>query len=124
MPDTIEINGIDTVAHVGVPDEERALPQRLRVSVLLTPRRDFTALEDAIEQTIDYQEVTGAIRAVAAEKPRRLIETLAHELAQALLARYPLVGVSVLVEKFILPGVESVGVRVQRSAVPPLGYSI
>ncbi len=124
MPDTIEIQGISAEAYIGVPDEERANPQYLRISLVLTPRVDFRDLQDDLARTIDYAIVTEEVRALAAEHPRHLIETLAHDVAETLLARHPLLAVSVLIEKFILPDVDAVAVRVHRSTPSPIAYSI
>lgn len=124
MPDTIEIQGIAVEARIGVPEEERATAQPLRISLVLTPKNDLADLNDELSGTIDYAVVTSQVREVVDARPRQLIETLANDIAAALLAAHPLQSVSVLVEKFILPQVEAVAVRVHRSSVPPLEYSI
>jgi len=124
MPDTIEIRGIEVQARIGVPEEERQSPQRLRISILLTPRNGFLDLDDDIRRTIDYAAVTEEVRAVVTARPRHLIETLANEIAAALLQKHPLLSVEVLIEKFILPEVDSVAVRIQRTNVPPIAFDI
>jgi len=124
MPDTIEIQGIAVQARIGVPEAERAQPQPLRISLVLTPKKDFADLNDDLAGTIDYATVTGEVIEVVNAHPRELIETLANDLAAALLARHPLQSISVLVEKFILPDVDAVAVRVHRSSAPPLEFSI
>ncbi len=114
MPDTILIDRLELSAHVGVPDEERAVAQRLTVSLRLEVARDFHDLDDDITKTVDYFAVCGAIEALAAERPRRLIETLAEEIASAVLRYFAVAAVEVELRKFILPDTAFVGVRIRR----------
>jgi dihydroneopterin aldolase len=54
------------------------------------------------------------IQALAAAKPRALIETLAVEIADMLLTHHPLQSAAVSIEKHILPDTECVAVHVVR----------
>ncbi len=114
MPDQIHIEGLQTAVRIGVPDAERAEWQTLEIDAVLTPRADFTNLEDSLERTVDYAQVCLDIRQLAASEPRRLLETLGDELAHALLDRYPLSEVSLTLRKFIVPGTRAVGVSLTR----------
>ena len=113
-PDTIEIRRLRVSAHVGVPDEECDQVQTLWVTVRMVPGQGFTGLADQLFRTIDYAVVAREIQALAALKPRRLIETLAVEIAEDLLARHPLRSVAITLEKHILPDTECVAVHVER----------
>jgi phosphoglycolate phosphatase/dihydroneopterin aldolase len=55
------------------------------------------------------------VRAEAEERPRRLIETLAEDIAGVVLTRYPVKEVEVEVRKYIVEGTGWVGVRIERS---------
>lgn len=114
MPDSILIDQLELSAHVGVSVEERARPQRLTVTAILQPRRDFTALDDRLENTVDYQRVCVAIQSLVAKKPRRLIETLAEEIAAMLLHDFPIASVEIELRKFILRDTRFVAVKIQR----------
>lgn len=114
MPDLIHIEALEIRTHIGVPDEERAEMQRLTVSLTLEPTVDFRDLDDRIEATLDYAEVCEAVQALAAERPRKLVETLAEEIAAGVLGRFPIRRVSVEVRKFILPETDYVAVRIDR----------
>jgi dihydroneopterin aldolase len=70
---------------------------------------------DDLSATVDYDSVAREIRQLAAERPRRLIERLAGEIAQALLAKSLIRGVLVTIRKRILPGVDDVAVRIHRA---------
>lgn len=114
--ETIVIRRLAVEALIGVPDKERAAPQTLFISVVITPDQCFAQMEDRIEKTVDYQAVANWIAACVAEKPRHLIETLAHELAQGILDRFSVArSVEVEVEKHVLPETDAVLVRTART---------
>jgi 7,8-dihydroneopterin aldolase/epimerase/oxygenase len=112
--DEIEIRRLAVETHIGVPDEERANPQTLWITVKMKPSQGFHRLHDKVENTVDYYEVSQRLAELSAEKPRHLIETLATEIAEFLLSDYPLSSVDVEVEKRILTNADSVSVRVRR----------
>lgn len=114
--DFIEIRKLRVTANVGVPDEELASAQTLEISIVMTPQVAFEELGDEIARTVDYHAVALEIQAIADARPRRLIETLAVDLARILLEHHPLRRIEVLVEKFILPDTECVAVRVVRDS--------
>ncbi|MDD5199938.1 MAG: dihydroneopterin aldolase [Terrimicrobiaceae bacterium] len=115
MPDDwIEVRGLKVEARIGVPDAERAEPQRLLVDLRLRPLRGFSQMPDSIEATVDYFAVAQRVAALSAERPRRLIETLADEIAAAVLREFPARRVEVTVRKFILPDTEFVAVHCAR----------
>ena len=116
MPDLIRIEALELSAHVGVPDAERATAQRLTANLVLEPVSGFSDLGDRIENTVDYFQVARSVQALARERPRRLIETLAEEIAADLLARFALRAVEIELRKYILPDTAFVAVRVRRPA--------
>lgn len=114
-PDQIEIRRLKVSTHIGVPEEERAEAQTVLLTVKMTPSQGFDGLADEISRTIDYFSVSLEIETLAASKPRRLIETLAVEVAEHLLSNHPLRHVAVTIEKHILPNTECVAVHLERS---------
>lgn len=116
-PDEIEIRRLVVETHIGVPDEERANPQTLWITVLMLPSQGFSGLADSIANTIDYHRVALDVAAIAKSKRRNLIETLACEIADALLRSYPIVSIEITVEKRILPDTDFVAVRIVRDSV-------
>lgn len=121
MADAILVSGLELSARVGVPPEEREEPQRLTVSLRMIPRSDFSDLRDDLVNTVDYFELTRRVRRLAAERPRRLIETLVVEIAESVLREFAVAEVEVELRKYILPDTEYVAVRVSRSASGALG---
>ena len=51
----------------------------------------------------------------ASKHPRKLVETLAEDLAEMILSEFAVREVTIEIEKFILPDTESVGVAVTRT---------
>jgi dihydroneopterin aldolase len=117
--DEIEIRRLAVQTHIGVPDEERANPQMLWITVRMRPSLGFHGLCDDVRNTVDYYEVSRRLTELAAKRPRHLIETLATEIADTLLCFYPIAFVEITVEKRIIPETEYVAVKIKRSS--PLG---
>ncbi|MEI6712743.1 MAG: dihydroneopterin aldolase [Verrucomicrobiota bacterium] len=114
--DQIEVCRLELLSCVGVPDEERAEAQRLTVDLRLFPVRDFTALGDDIVNTVDYFALTRRVRRLASDRPRKLIETLANDIAECVLSEFAVARVEVELRKYILADTEYVAVRVSRGA--------
>jgi Dihydroneopterin aldolase len=53
----IHIHQLDLMAHLGVPDDERATAQRLTCNLTLRPGRPFGELNDRIERAVNYAAV-------------------------------------------------------------------
>ena len=116
MPnDEIRIEGLELMARVGVPEEERVQPQRLTVSLTLQPRKSFGELDNDLGQTVDYAVICEELKRFVSSRQDKLIETLAHEMAEHLLATFEIARAELEVRKFVLPGTRYVAARVTRS---------
>lgn len=115
MNDTILVKGLVVPLFIGVPDEERASQQVIKIHLELVPENGFSGLNDDIERTVNYYEVSQRVRQLAADRPRKLIETLAEEIAEMILSEFAVVEVVLEIEKFILPDTDFVGLRMKRS---------
>ena len=113
--DQILISQLALETFIGAFAEERAHSQTLRLSLVMQPARDFRDLQDRLENTVDYATVAQEVKALALQRPRLLVETLAEEIAAMLLTRFPLVAVEVELRKYILPDTEFVAVRLCRT---------
>lgn len=114
MTDKIIIRDLEAHAHIGVTEAERAEPQRLLISVEM--ERDLAAAARADDEsaTTGYDVVAHLVRQVVAERPRKLIEALAEQIAEAILSRRLATAVCVEVKKFSLPQTRHVSVRIRR----------
>ena len=122
MSDRILIEGLELSSHIGVPDEERASAQRLTANLRLEPLGGLRDLGDKIENTVDYFAVAGFVKTLGLARPRRLLETLAEEIAAELLAQFPLAAVEVELRKFILPDTQFVAVAIRRERPHSMGF--
>lgn len=112
--DTIHIEALELSTRIGAFAEERTRPQRLTVSITITPMRSFSAMSDALENTVDYHALARSVQALASEGERRLIETLAEEIAAHVLTQFPARAVDVELRKYILPDTACVAARLHR----------
>ena len=118
----ITIVDLEVFYRVGVPDEERAKPQRLLVTVEMS--LDFTSAiaSDRVERTINYQTVVDELSQFGEGRSWKLIEKLASNIADLVLAKYTPDAVMVEVKKFSIPQAGFVSVslgkaRLERQAV-------
>jgi FolB domain-containing protein len=111
----IRIHELEVFYRVGVPDEERANPQRLLVSVDMDVEAPKAAASDALGDTIDYYEVSQDLLGFGEGRSWKLLERLSEELAQAVLKKYSPERVAVEVKKFIIPEARYISVSCCRS---------
>ena len=114
--DRIHIEQLEISARVGVPEKERAAPQRLTATITLWPQRQAEELHDHIAKTVNYSEVCEETKKFMRDHTFRLIETLASELATHLLQRFAIVKIAVEFRKFVVPDAKYVSVTVTQSA--------
>lgn len=117
MPDLIRVIDLEVHAHLGVPDEERRNSQRLLISFELTVD-SFThaAATDDIARTVNYADVAQRIKQIVTQRPRKLLETLAEDIAADVLKAYPIKKISLEIKKFILPDTRYISIQIERSA--------
>ena len=112
--DSIEIKNLKVDVRVGVTDAELSEFQQVSLCLQLFPTHSLSHLDDDINRTVDYHAVNERVKELAAAHKRRLIETLAEEIADMLLAEFNLCRVFVEIRKFILPDTDYVAVRLTR----------
>ena len=115
MKDTITIQELEVQYHVGVPDAERARPQRLTITVSMGGDFREAAAGDDLSKTIDYFQVTRRLLCFGEGKSWRLIEKLAEDIAAMMLAEFGAETVFVEVRKFIITEARHVSVKIERS---------
>ena len=113
--DTIAISDLEVFYCVGVPDEERATPQRLLLTIEMEHDFRAAASEDELVDTIDYFAVSQRLLDFGNGVHWKLIETLSVDIAQMILEEFGARAVTVEVKKFIVPQARHVAVRVKRS---------
>ena len=114
MTDCITLCDLEVHYRVGVPDEERRVPQRLLLTVEMSG--DFTRAIDSddIETTTNYFAVSERLKRLGEHREWKLIEKLAGDIAQLILSEFDVERVAVEVKKFIIPETRYVSVRLER----------
>jgi dihydroneopterin aldolase len=95
----ISLAGLEAPCHCGVTDDERRVAQTLLLDLRLTPLVAADYADDDLSDTIDYGGVARLAVATAAERPYRLLERLATEIADRLWAAHALAELRVSVRK-------------------------
>jgi dihydroneopterin aldolase len=115
MFDLIRVTDLEIWANIGVTDEERENAQRLFVSLELRLKDIGPAAEtDNVKLTVDYVMVAERVKGIAESRPRRLIETLAEEVATDLLKVFSIVSLTLEIRKFVPIGARHVSVMIER----------
>jgi len=115
--------------HVGVPDEERAQPQKLLITVDMTYDFSSAAVTDRVTKTIDYADVAQKVAKFGEDRSWKLIEKVATDVADLILNEFHPEAVTVHVKKFPLPQANHVSVtvtqtRTSRGTVKRAGWGI
>ena len=113
--DRIVIRDLEVDAHIGVTETERARSQRLLITVEMERDLAEAGRMDAEAATTPYDVVADMTRKLVAERPRKLIETVAEEIAGMILARKMASAVTVEVKKFSIPRSQYVAVQIRRT---------
>jgi len=111
----ISIVDLEVFYRVGVPDAERAQPQRLLLTVEMESDFSAAAQNDSIADTIDYFAVTQRLLKFGEGRSWKLIEKLAADIAGLILTELKPLSVSVEVKKFIIPEARYVSVSLRKS---------
>jgi dihydroneopterin aldolase len=110
----ISIVDLEVFYRVGVPDTERAQPQRLLLTIEMEFDFSSAAKSDGISETIDYFAVTQRLLKFGDDKNWKLIEKLAADIANIILTEFKPQGVSVEVKKFIIPQARYISVALAK----------
>ncbi|HEY9170924.1 MAG TPA: dihydroneopterin aldolase [Verrucomicrobiae bacterium] len=111
----ISIVDLEVFYHVGVPDAERAQTQRLLLTVDMEVDFTAAATTDDLAQTIDYDAVARRLRRFGDGRSWRLIEKLAHDIADLILAEFKANAVAVEMKKFVIPQARHVAVSLTKT---------
>ncbi len=116
--DRIELRDLRVVATHGVLPEEQRRPQPFSLDLDLWVDVGAAAISDDLSDAVDYSAAVDAAVAVVRGQSRRLLESLAVAVAEAVLADRRVHTVQVVIRKLRPPVPEdlaSAGVRVVRS---------
>ena len=103
----IKINGLRVKSRLGVTDAERANAQEVSLNIRMVPDQSLFGLNDCIENTIDYFEVSESVKKLSTD---------GEELIGLLLTNYPLREVSVSICKYVLSDTDHVEVSMSKTS--------
>jgi FolB domain-containing protein len=111
--DSLSINDLELWTHIGVPEEERRIEQRVLVSIELSTDLSPVGKNDDVTKGIDYEKIVADVRELA-QTERKTIERLAEDIAETVLLKYQSKSVKVSIQKNPLPGVRGACVTIER----------
>ena len=118
----ISIVDLEVFYCVGVSDEERARPQRLLLTLDIKFDFSSAAVSGRVGRTIDYCEVTQGLLKFGETRNWRLIESVATDVANKILAEFQPESVTVEVKKFSIPEARYVSVSLTKQRPLPDMY--
>ncbi len=116
--DKIFLEGVELYAHGGVSASEREVGQRYRLDIICEVDVSRAACSDDVVDTVSYAHVYEIARNALCAGPFALLESRAVSIAEALLEKLAIEGVTVRLRKLNPPipaVVEAAGVEVQRA---------
>jgi dihydroneopterin aldolase len=120
--DQVFVEGLEFLGRHGVTARERRVGHRCRADVVVDVDTHAAAASDSVRSTVDYRRLAEIVITLGAERSFKLLETLAEEVASAVMAEWPATRVEVTVRKLGAPVPGSpvaCGVRVVRERVRP-----
>ncbi|ODA39645.1 dihydroneopterin aldolase [Desulfosporosinus sp. BG] len=117
--DAIHLRGLEFYAYHGVLPEEQVLGQRFLIDMDIFLDLCQAGSSDQVGDTVHYGEVYQVIKACVTEDRYQLVERLAEEIAQRVLAQFSCASIRVEVHKpqAPIPGIfRDVSVEIWREA--------
>jgi len=103
VPDWLRLAGIQAYGHLGVTSKERDLGQRVEADVEIAYEASARRRPDSLDAFVDYEELGRLVRVQIEMSRCKLIETLAEEVALALLEEFQTPRVRVRLRKLHVP---------------------
>jgi dihydroneopterin aldolase len=116
--DRIEIRGLRVIAVHGVHEVEQRSPQPFEIDLDIYVDAENAARSDDLADTADYAAAADHVAKVMSGPPRKLLESLALEIAEAISSDPRVNSVTVGLRKLHPPmphDLDSAGVRITRS---------
>ncbi|HXN90636.1 MAG TPA: dihydroneopterin aldolase [Candidatus Sulfotelmatobacter sp.] len=115
--DRIELLGMSFQGRHGVRPAEREQPQEFRVDIEVDAQLGKAGRSDRLADTVDYTRLRAIAKEVIEGKPRRLLESLATEIADRSLELEHVQSVSVRIAKrpATMQPIDSAAVRINRT---------
>lgn len=115
--DVVFVKGLSVEAVIGVYDWERAITQPILIDIAFETDISAAAWSDDVADALNYKAVCDEVSAWCVEIQANLLEHLAGQIAERLLANYPCHKVTLSVAKpTAIKAADAVGVQITRYA--------
>ena len=109
------IRDLMLTALIGVYDNEKKNPQRIRINLDLAVKETPSAVEDRLSDVVSYEDVADGIRKIVASGHVNLVETLAERISNMSLDDERVQAVRVRIEKLdVFEDAAGAGVEIER----------
>lgn len=88
MNDKIILTGIEVYGHHGCTEEEQRRGQVIKVDLEMFLDLSKAGKTDELDETVDYSQILFHVEQIVGGKSRKLIETVAEEIAETILSEY------------------------------------
>ena len=115
--DVVFVKGLSVEAVIGVFDWERAITQPIMIDITLETDISKAALSDDVKDALSYKDACDDVAEWCKELKAKLLEHLAEQLAEKLLAKYNCQKLTLSVAKpTAIKEANAVGVQITRFA--------
>lgn len=83
----VVLEGLEFHAYHGIYPDERSSGNKFEVDISVNTSFDESAFRDDLSGTINYEEIYALVKREM-DKPSKLLETVAHGIAEAILANF------------------------------------
>src|SRR5882757_1644583 len=87
MTGRVALEGLEFHAYHGVYPHERSSGNKFEVDIIVETEFENSAFEDDLSGTINYEDLYSIVKAEM-EKPSKLLETVAHNMAETILKKF------------------------------------
>ena len=113
--DSIFLNDLKVETIVGIWDWERKIRQTVSIDLQLGADIKRAAASDSIDDTLNYKLVAKRVQQFVSESSFKLVESLAENIAEVVIAEFEVPWVEVRVNKpGAIRGARDVGVNIRR----------
>lgn len=117
--DRVYIHGLAVETVIGIFDWERTIKQKVVVDLEMAVDIKASAASENIDRTVSYKDVADRLIEFIANSEFLLVETMAEEIANLILAEFPVPFVRLKLGKpGAVPEAQDVGVMIERGQKP------
>ncbi|MCO4837527.1 MAG: dihydroneopterin aldolase [Oceanospirillaceae bacterium] len=117
--DTVYVHGLAVDTVIGIFDWEREIRQKVVLDVEMAVDISASAATEDIDRTVSYKDVSDRLTQFVEQSEFLLVETMAQEIAELILAEFPVPFVRIKLGKpDAISNALDVGVMIERGKKP------